>query len=102
MVGDTGDIMRKIIGLFKKCALASMIVAVTPSFLLAQTNTNIALNKPATASSVESNSYLASYAFDGSLSTRWSSQFSDPQWIYVDLGSTYNINEVILTWEKAY
>ena len=107
---NSGDIMgniiglfkSNIIGLFKKCALASMIVAVTPSFLLAQTNTNIALNKPATASSVESNSTLPSYAFDGSLSTRWSSQFSDPQWIYIDLGSAYNINEVILTWETAY
>jgi Protein of unknown function (DUF4038)/F5/8 type C domain/Putative collagen-binding domain of a collagenase len=95
-------IVSNIIGLFKRCALASVIVAVTPSFLLAQTQTNIALNKPATASSAESSSYLPSYAFDGSLNTRWSSQFSDPQWIYVDLGSTYNVNEVKLTWEVAY
>src|ERR1019366_1435177 len=94
-------IVSNIIGLFK-CALASVIVAVTPSFLQAQTQTNIALNQPAIASSVENSSYLPSYAFDGSLNTRWSSQFSDPQWIYVDLGSTYNVNEVKLTWEVAY
>src|SRR5208282_6792641 len=41
-------------------------------------------------------------AVDGSLSTRWSSAFSDPQWIYVDLGADYNINEVVLNWETAY
>ena len=94
--------VSNIIGLFKRCALACVIVAVAPSFSLAQTQTNIALNKPATASSVYSSGYLPSYAFDGALNTRWSSLFSDPQWIYVDLGSTYNINEVKLTWEAAY
>ena len=43
-----------------------------------------------------------SFAVDGDMSTRWSSQFSDPQWIYVDLGQTYAINRVILRWETAY
>ena len=51
---------------------------------------------------MESSSYPASAAVDGNLSTRWSSSFSDPQWIYVDLGSTYNIGEVVLNWETAY
>jgi hypothetical protein len=83
------------LGIVISCALA-------PSFLLAQTQTNIALNQPATASSTYSGSYLPSYAFDGNLNTRWSSQFVDPSWIYVDLGTTYNINQVILTWETAY
>ncbi|MCT9934864.1 ThuA domain-containing protein [Planotetraspora sp. A-T 1434] len=41
--------------------------------------TNLALNKPATASSVESAAYPASAAVDGSATTRWSSLFSDPQ-----------------------
>jgi F5/8 type C domain/Domain of unknown function (DUF1929)/Glyoxal oxidase N-terminus len=95
-------IVRNIISLFKRFALASVIVAVAPSSFLAQAQTNIALNKPVTASSVYSSSYVASYALDGNLNTRWSSVFSDPQWIYVDLGSTYNINEVRLIWETAY
>ena len=34
--------------------------------------------------------------------TRWASAWSDPQWIYVDLGATYNITEVDLYWETAY
>jgi len=33
--------------------------------------------------------------------TRWSSAFSDPQWIVVDLGADYAINRVKITWETA-
>jgi beta-glucosidase len=67
-----------------------------------QSGGNIALYKAATASSLENSNYPATNAFDGNLSTRWSSAFSDPQWIYVDLGATYNISEVVLYWEAAY
>jgi len=67
-----------------------------------QSGTNIALYKVATASSLENSGYPATNAFDGNLNTRWSSAFSDPQWIYVDLGATYNISEVVLYWEAAY
>ncbi|GLW63686.1 hypothetical protein Arub01_19300 [Actinomadura rubrobrunea] len=63
---------------------------------------NAALNRPATASSVESDAYPAAAAVDGDTGTRWSSQFSDPQWIQVDLGSTQSICKVVLTWEAAY
>ena len=34
--------------------------------------------------------------------TRWSSAFSDPQWIQVDLGQTATVDQVVLTWEAAY
>ena len=66
--------------------------------------TNLALRKPATASSVGSSPYsvLASNAFDGNLTSRWSSAFSDPQWLQVDLGSTQSISSVVITWETAY
>ncbi len=64
--------------------------------------TNLALNRPATASSVEAAAYPASAAVDASLTTRWSSAFSDPQWIQVDLGQAYPIARVKLTWEAAY
>jgi beta-glucosidase len=63
---------------------------------------NAALNQPASASSVESASYPAANAFDGDPRTRWSSQFSDPQWVGVDLGSLQNIARVRLDWETAY
>jgi hypothetical protein len=63
---------------------------------------NVALNQPTTASSVQSASYPPSAATDGNLSTRWSSAFSDPQWLEVDLGSTRSICKVVLYWEAAY
>lgn len=59
--------------------------------------------RPATASSVESSDYTpASAAFDGDLRTRWSSAFSDPQWIQVDLRERAALDRVELVWESAY
>ena len=63
--------------------------------------TNLALGKTATSSSNESGSYTADKAFDGNFGTRWSSGFSDPQWIYVDLGATYTIDTVKLYWQTS-
>lgn len=58
-------------------------------------------DRPCTASSAESDLFLAPNAVDGNLTTRWSSKFSDPQWIYVDLGASYQIEAVRLKWELA-
>ena len=63
---------------------------------------NAALNQPATASSTENARFPASAAVDGNTGTRWSSAFSDPQWLQVDLGSSKNICQVTLDWETAY
>src|ERR1700745_511031 len=64
--------------------------------------TNIAQGKTATASSTENASFPASNAVDGNTGTRWSSAFSDPQWLEVDLGSSQSICQVTLNWETAY
>jgi beta-glucosidase len=63
---------------------------------------NAALNQPATASSAENAGTSAAAAVDGNTGTRWSSAFSDPQWLDVDLGSTLTICQVNLNWETAY
>ena len=63
---------------------------------------NVALNKTVVASSVFAPQYGGAFAVDGNLSTRWSSEFSDPQWIYVDLGQSYDVTRVVLRWETAY
>ena len=63
---------------------------------------NLALNQPATASSIQDTGYNAANAVDGDTTTRWSSSFSDSNWIYVDLGSTYYVNTVTVHWENAY
>ncbi|HEY9508389.1 MAG TPA: DUF5005 domain-containing protein [Verrucomicrobiae bacterium] len=63
---------------------------------------NLAANKTVIVSSVDNANNPGSYAVDGNLSTRWSSAYSDPQWIYIDLGSTQNLSQVRLNWETAY
>ncbi|MFD9451726.1 discoidin domain-containing protein [Streptomyces sp. NPDC059985] len=68
--------------------------------------TNIALNKPAAASSSQA-SYgdcpcPAGNATDGNAGTRWASDWSDPQWISVDLGASTAIRTLQLVWDPAY
>lgn len=54
------------------------------------------------ASSVSCDPVLAGYVFDGNMSTRWGSEYSDPQWIMIDLGEVQKVGGVILRWEAAY
>ncbi|PKV49250.1 endoglucanase [Aquimarina sp. MAR_2010_214] len=64
---------------------------------------NIALNKTATASSIETSSFPASFAVDGDNTTRWASvEKVDPQWISIDLGAIAKIDRVVLNWEAAH
>lgn len=56
----------------------------------------------ATASSIENLCYTADKAVDNSIFTRWSSEVSDPQWIYIDFVTPRTFNTVKLTWEFAY
>ncbi|MFB7543173.1 discoidin domain-containing protein [Streptomyces zaomyceticus] len=60
-----------------------------------------ARGRPATASSTES-PFGAQNAVDGDPGTRWSSEFTDDQWIRIDLGSSKNVCGVALAWEAAY
>jgi hypothetical protein len=39
---------------------------------------------------------------DGDPLTRWSSEFSDPQWIAIDLGDVHQVSRVQLVWEAAH
>ncbi|MFG3288604.1 discoidin domain-containing protein [Streptomyces sp. NPDC048179] len=58
--------------------------------------------RTATASSVEDAGTAAGNAVDGDTGTRWSSAFSDDQWLQVDLGATATVSQVVLDWETAY
>ncbi|MGN9911641.1 discoidin domain-containing protein [Phytohabitans sp. LJ34] len=62
----------------------------------------ISQGRPATASSTENATFPAANAVDGNAATRWSSAFSVPQWIQVDLGATAAVDQVVLNWEAAY
>ena len=66
-------------------------------------NVNLALAKTATASTLENATFTANQATDGDAGTRWASSFANAtEWIYVDLGSNYTLNRVVLKWEAAY
>ncbi|MEX1828583.1 beta-1,3-glucanase family protein [Luteibacter sp. CQ10] len=66
-------------------------------------NGDLALNRPVLASDEENPvAFKASNANDGDAGTRWSSGFTDDQWIRVDLGSVKTVNKVVLSWENAH
>jgi beta-glucosidase len=82
---------------------AAAIAAAVPALSHADAApTNLALGAVATASSVESAQYPGSNAVDGDATTRWSSAFSDPQTLQLDLGAKSSISEIKLTWEASY
>jgi hypothetical protein len=63
---------------------------------------NIAYSKPVTVSSNENAVNTGDKAVDANGNTRWSSAYGETQWIYVDLGRTYDVNRVKIAWEAAY
>ena len=56
------------------------------------------------SSSMQDDNYefRAENAIDRKMQTRWSSSFSDPQWIMFDFGSKKAFNLISITWEAAY
>jgi PKD repeat protein len=74
----------------------------TANILISSSSLNLALNKRAYVSSQQNNSDLTgSNAVDGDSGTRWSSDWTDNEWIFIDMGGQYTINEVVLKWELA-
>ncbi|WP_051367060.1 discoidin domain-containing protein [Hamadaea tsunoensis] len=63
--------------------------------------TDVALRKPVTGTQ-ENAGTAPGNAVDGDTGTRWSSAFSDPQTLTVDLGQAYQLCKVVLNWEAAY
>ncbi|MFJ8764529.1 galactose-binding domain-containing protein [Streptomyces clavifer] len=68
--------------------------------------TNVAAGKQAAASSYQPGSVGCpcppGNAVDGSFDTRWASDWSDRQWLQVDLGAKTAFDHVQLAWEAAY
>ena len=62
---------------------------------------NLAYKKTVFASSEESVGKEARAAVDGGMGSRWSSQYSDDQWIAIDLGALQTFSQVNLIWESA-
>ena len=72
---------------------------------LTSAGVDVAANKPATASSVESAARAAGSVTDGNATTRWSVANAErtrpDSWIQVDLGAPTEIAKVQLGWESA-
>ncbi|MFL1380476.1 MULTISPECIES: discoidin domain-containing protein [unclassified Nocardiopsis] len=68
--------------------------------------TNLAQGAPTTASSFQEVGdgapFPPSNATDGDPGTRWASDWSDPQWLQVDLGSSRSFHTVQVFWETAF
>jgi len=65
--------------------------------------TNYALDQPTETSSVEKDqvdTWAGKFAVDGDRKTRWSSYFSDNQWLQVDLGEKKYVGGVNIYWEN--
>jgi hypothetical protein len=41
-------------------------------------------------------------ALDNKMETRWSSDATDPQWVWLDLGKMTNLNKITMHWEAAF
>ncbi|MFF3856440.1 discoidin domain-containing protein [Micromonospora sp. NPDC002575] len=85
--------------------VVALVAALTPTVLAAPAHAAPVLlsqGRPATASSTEGAGFPASAAVDGNTGTRWSSAFSDPQWLQVDLGVRATLSQVTLVWEAAH
>ena len=66
---------------------------------------NLALNKPSQAGYSINDNMLASKANDGDINSRWSSeQGNNPAdaWWYVDLGESYNLSTIEISWQDAF
>ncbi|MFF5252876.1 discoidin domain-containing protein [Streptomyces leeuwenhoekii] len=84
-------------------SLVGALLALVPAAPATAAETLLSQGRPATASSAEGTAFAASAAVDGNLTgTRWASQWSDNQWLQVDLGRTTAISRTVLTWEAAY
>jgi hypothetical protein len=68
----------------------------------ASPGTDLARGATATASSIDQTGNEAPKAVDGDAGTRWSSDYTDDQWIQVDLGAAKSFDRVTIVWEVAY
>ncbi|MCY0943131.1 discoidin domain-containing protein [Streptomyces antarcticus] len=82
-------------------ALVAALLVLLPGTAAHAAPVLLSQGKAATASSLEGAGTPAGAAVDGDNGTRWSSQFADPQWIQVDLGSPAQLSQVVLRWEAA-
>jgi hypothetical protein len=86
----------------KTAVVDAPVDTTTAVFRLQFNSDDLAYQRAAVASSGAPEAPDANAITDGSPGTRWSSHYTDAQWIYVDLGQPQEIAGVTLNWESAY
>lgn len=79
---------------------ALLAISVLAATLAAEPSIKPAIK--ATASSFERDQFRPDLVLDSNPSTRWSSDFSDPQWLLLDLGLAEDVCGITINWEAAY
>lgn len=93
---------------FFMSACIGLFCWITATVASAQSSTQNAASVPAkdrwvlSASSTQAGNYDIKFIADDNLKTRWSSEFSDPQWLQIDLGRTATVSGFRLHWEDAF
>ena len=62
--------------------------------------TNVAVGKTVVQSGAEGDAMGADKAIDGNKGTRWSSNFNDDAWMYIDLEKETSLDKILITWEN--
>jgi putative membrane-bound dehydrogenase-like protein len=98
--------MRPLAAIFGAMALALACGPFTPVSAAPQTKAtareDLARDKPATASSFQSDDKSPLAAFDGNPETRWcAADGSTPQWLQVDLGKPETLTGYRIAWEDS-
>ncbi len=98
------DIMKKRVSVFLRVLLmACLLLTLLINTYASEEASNIAVGKVTTSASVHAQAYNASYATDGSMSTRWNSlgSVSENEWFKIDLSSKCEISRIDLYWYAA-
>ena len=77
-------------------------VVLSPAQIAARTGIAIGKHVIASSSVNRHGATTPEAVVDGNPDTRWSSAFSDPQWLAIDLGAIIKISRVELVWDAAY
>ena len=85
-----------------KLGVLATTAAVSPKWVEAGTERNLALNRAAWASSSVDWISTGHMSTDGQASTKWQSADAELQWIYVDLGAPCKIRSVVLRWGENH
>ena len=66
------------------------------------TTEDVAVFRKITVSSIENSSYLAAYAIDADETTRWSTEYTDDEYMIVEFEKTREVQRIFMDWEAAY